>query len=155
MAWVSGGGWCKSRRSQDRPNRPAAGGTSDTAPLDTTCFEDSRTGKDPKQAHGADAWTAALGRTHGAYVELRYGDARKAAWARISWGRTGDIADVVAASGARSHDRVRYDTDVYSAMVSADTPSDAKAWTTLTSGAHHRTDPGGTIHLTEPPEPTP
>ncbi|MEV6533220.1 DUF2690 domain-containing protein [Streptomyces sp. NPDC051639] len=141
--------------SPDRPNRLAAGGTSGTAPLDTTCFEDSCTGKDPKQAHCADAWTAALGRTHGVYVELRYSDACKAAWARISWGRTGDIAEVVAVSGARRHDRVHYDTDVYSPMVAADTPSDAKACTTLTSGAHDCTDPGGTIHLTEPPEPTP
>lgn len=92
-----------------------------------------------------------MGRTHGVYVELRYSDACKAAWARISWGRTGDIAEVVAVSGARRHDRVHYDTDVYSPMVAADTPSDAKACTTLTSGAHDCTDPGGTIHLTEPP----
>lgn len=35
------------------------------------------------------------------HVELRYSDACRAAWARISWGRPGDIARVMGRQGLR------------------------------------------------------
>ncbi|MGD1216940.1 DUF2690 domain-containing protein [Streptomyces krungchingensis] len=109
----------------------------------------------PPKAEGCgDPWTSALTKVQGVYVELRYSDSCKAAWAHISWGGVGDIARVVAAKGATRQDTVHYDTDVYSPMVAADTPSDAKACTVLTSGAHGCTEPGGTIRLTPPPEPS-
>ncbi|TGA84537.1 DUF2690 domain-containing protein [Streptomyces palmae] len=123
---------------------------------DVECFADSCAGKDPKKAGcGADAWTSALRRVGKVYVELRYSDACAAAWARISWGRPGDVARVVGAKGRSYQDKVHYDTDVFSAMVPAPSPSAARACTRLTSGAHGCTKPGGTQRLTEPPEPPP
>ncbi|MFE3144937.1 DUF2690 domain-containing protein [Streptomyces scopuliridis] len=121
--------------------------------LNVRCFEQSCTGKDPKAQGCGDPWTSALTRIDGVYVELRYSDSCKAAWARISWGGVGDVARVVSAKGATEQDTVHYDTDVYSPMVAADTPSDARACAVLTSGAHGCTKPGGTVRLTQPPEP--
>ncbi|MGW1893500.1 DUF2690 domain-containing protein [Streptomyces sp. NPDC002004] len=147
------------RSSSDRsPSRSVAdhGAMSQptTQQLDTRCFADSCTGQDPSDAGCAgDAWTAALTRADGVYVELRYSDSCKAAWARISWGDVGDVARVVAAKGATRQNKVHYDTDVYSPMVAADAPSDARACTLLVSGARGCTGPGGTQRLTEPPEP--
>ncbi|MEU3862649.1 DUF2690 domain-containing protein [Streptomyces sp. NPDC028722] len=136
---------------------PAEAGTIATAPihrLETTCFGGSCTTKDPKQTGCAgDAWTAALTRFHGVYVELRYSDACKAAWGRISWGRPGDIAEVVTDHGETLREKVHYDTDVYTAMTEAMTPAAARACTTLTTGHHACTAPGGNEHLTEPPNP--
>lgn len=131
------------------------GSRSASGQLDTRCFEGSCTGQDPQETGcGGDAWTAALSRTHGVYVELRYSDTCKAAWARISWGVVGDIARVVTTTDTTREDKVHYDTDVYSPMVAADTPADARACTILTSGSRLCTKPGGTVRLTEPPEPT-
>ncbi|KOV96075.1 DUF2690 domain-containing protein [Streptomyces sp. NRRL B-3648] len=122
--------------------------------LETRCFEDSCRGQDPRvMGCAGDAWTAALTRVHGVYVELRYSDSCKAAWARISWGAPGDIAKVVADSGTSYQEHVHYDTDVYSPMVASDASSAARACAVLTSGAHGCTGPGGPVHLTEPPEP--
>ncbi|MFF2964661.1 DUF2690 domain-containing protein [Streptomyces sp. NPDC057963] len=126
----------------------------ETRQLDVNCFADSCTGKFPGGAGcGGDAWTAALSRVAGVYVELRYSDACKAAWARISWGRPGDIARVVGAGGRTYQNKVHYDTDVFSAMVSAPSPSTARACVQLTAGVHACTDPGGTLHLNQAPNP--
>ncbi|MFE9611887.1 helix-turn-helix domain-containing protein [Streptomyces sp. NPDC006012] len=133
--------------------RSATTGEAGAKPLHVRCFEQSCTGKDPKAQGCGDPWTSALTRIDGVYVELRYSDSCKAAWARISWGGVGDIARVMGAKGATEQDRVHYDTDVYSPMVGADTPSDARACTVLTSGTHGCTKPGGAIRLTPPPEP--
>lgn len=123
--------------------------------LYTHCFQESCAGKNPKETGCAgDAWTAAMTRVHGVYVELRYSDSCKAAWSRISWGHPGDIAKVVAAEHASYQDKVHYDTDIYSPMVASATPSAARACTVLTSGAHGCTKPGGSTHLTEAPDPT-
>ncbi|MFF5536359.1 DUF2690 domain-containing protein [Streptomyces cinerochromogenes] len=100
-----------------------------------------------------DAWTSALVRVDGAYVELRYSDACRAAWARISWGGPDDVAEVVPAHGRHMRERVHYDTDVYTAMVPASDPDDVKACTQPRSGRHGCTTPGGRPHLLEPPEP--
>ncbi|MFJ4152930.1 DUF2690 domain-containing protein [Streptomyces galbus] len=131
--------------------------TTVTAPahrLETTCFEDSCTRKDPKQTGCAgDAWTAALTKFHGVYVELRYSDSCKAAWGRISWGHPGDIAEVVTGHSKPLREQVHYDTDVYTAMAGAVTPASARACTTLTTGQRACTAPGGVEHLTEPPNP--
>lgn len=125
-----------------------------TRQLDVNCFADSCDGKNPGPAGcGGDAWTSALRRVDGVYLELRYSDACKAAWARISWGRPGDIARVVATGGRSHQDKVHYDTDIYSPMVAAPSPSAAKACFQLTSGLRACTLPGGTEHLTEAPNP--
>ncbi|MER5409172.1 DUF2690 domain-containing protein [Streptomyces sp. NPDC002769] len=136
-------------------HRSSATGGSGANELDITCFEQSCTGKDPKTEGCGDPWTSALTKVQGVYVELRYSDSCKAAWTRISWGDVGDIARVVSANGTIRQRRVHYDTDVYSPMVAADTPSDARACTILTSGAHGCTEPGGTVRLTPPPDPPP
>ncbi|MEV6055634.1 DUF2690 domain-containing protein [Streptomyces sp. NPDC052107] len=143
------------RHSDAHTGRDGAAGTdTPTRQLDVNCFADSCAGKDPAQAGcGGDAWTAALYRVAGVYVELRYSDACRAAWSRISWGRPGDIAQVVGAGGRTYQNKVHYDTDTFSAMVAAPSPSAARACVLLTSGVHACTDPGGTRHLTEPPEP--
>ncbi|MET8721569.1 helix-turn-helix domain-containing protein [Streptomyces misionensis] len=122
--------------------------------LDVNCFAAGCTGKNPGQTGcGGDAWTAALYKVAGVYVELRYSDACKAAWSRISWGHPGDIARVVGEGGRTYQNKVHYDTDTFSAMVAAPSPSTAKACVLLTSGVHACTAPGGTQHLTEPPNP--
>ncbi|MEU9481846.1 DUF2690 domain-containing protein [Streptomyces sp. NPDC048191] len=135
--------------------RDSAPGTdTPTRQLDVNCFADGCAGKDPKQTGcGGDAWTSALYKVAGVYVELRYSDACKAAWSRISWGRPGDIARVVGEGGRTYQNKVHYDTDTFSAMVGAPSPSTAKACVLLTSGVHACTSPGGTEHLTEPPDP--
>ncbi|MES4887424.1 DUF2690 domain-containing protein [Streptomyces sp. NPDC096012] len=122
--------------------------------LDVNCFADSCAGKNPGPTGcGGDAWTAAKYRVAGVYVELRYSDACKAAWSRISWGQPGDIARVIGEGGRTYQNKVHYDTDTFSAMVAAPSPSTAKACVLLTSGVHACTPPGGTQHLTEPPNP--
>ncbi|MFE5403237.1 DUF2690 domain-containing protein [Streptomyces sp. NPDC056580] len=121
---------------------------------DVNCFADSCAGKDPKEAGcGGDAWTAALTKVQQVYVELRYSDACRAAWARISWGRPGDIARIVGPRNSTHQNKVHYDTDAYSAMLAAPTPSAVKACAVLTSGRHGCTGPGGDQRLTEPPDP--
>ncbi|MGW5280337.1 DUF2690 domain-containing protein [Streptomyces collinus] len=142
----------------DTAGRPS--GTTETGAagaetgLDTQCYADACTGLDPRDTGcSGDAWTSALVRVNGVYVELRYSDACRAAWARISWGRPGDVAEVVPAHGRHMHERVHYDTDVYTAMVAASDPADVKACTLLRSGRHGCTPQGGRRHLLEPPEP--
>ncbi|ANP52931.1 transcriptional regulator with XRE-family HTH domain [Streptomyces griseochromogenes] len=144
-----------SRHSTARADRGGTSGTvATTRQLDVNCFADSCVGKDPKQAGcGGDAWTAALYKVAGVYVELRYSDACKAAWSRISWGHPGDIARVVGEGGRTYQNKVHYETDTFSAMVAAPSPSTAKACVLLTSGVHACTSQGGTQHLTEPPNP--
>ncbi|MBL1110170.1 DUF2690 domain-containing protein [Streptomyces sp. 5-8] len=125
-----------------------------TRQVDVNCFADSCAGKDPKEAGcGGDAWTAALTKVQQVYVELRYSDACRAAWARISWGRPGDIARIVGPRHSVHQNKVHYDTDTYSAMLAAPTPSAVKACAVLTSGRHGCTGPGGDQRLTEPPNP--
>ena len=132
-----------------------SGRTTDAAAkgLETNCYGASCTGKDPKATGCAgDAWTAAMTRVHRVYVELRYSDACRAAWARISWGGPGDVAQVV--GGDRTfRSTVRYDTDTFTAMTAAPSPSGARACTVLTGAVRGCTRPGGTQRLTEPPEP--
>ncbi|MFF4015067.1 DUF2690 domain-containing protein [Streptomyces sp. NPDC001843] len=133
---------------------PATSTTGAEAGLDTQCYSDGCAGLDPKDTGCAgDAWTSALVRVDGVYVELRYSDACRAAWGRISWGAPGDMAEAVPAHGRHMRERVHYDTDVYTAMVPASDPSEAKACTQLRSGRHGCTNPGGRRHLLEPPEP--
>ncbi|MEV5989126.1 DUF2690 domain-containing protein [Streptomyces sp. NPDC052051] len=141
-----------------RPHRAsgtAATSTNGTeAGLDTQCFADGCAGLDPKDTGcSGNAWTSALVRVDGVYVELRYSDACRAAWGRISWGAPGDVAEVAPVHGRHMRERVRYDTDVYTAMVPASDPSEVKACTQLRSGRHGCTRPGGKQHLLEPPEP--
>lgn len=142
----------------DSPARTARAAVSatDTAgrQLDVNCFADSCAGKDPKEAGcGGDAWTSAMTKVQQVYVELRYSDACRAAWARISWGRPGDIARVVGPGSSAHQNKVHYDTDTYSAMLAAPTPSAVRACAVLTSGRHGCTGPGGSQRLTEPPNP--
>ena len=123
--------------------------------LETNCYGESCTGKDPKQTGCAgDAWTAAMTRVQQqVYVELRYSDACRAAWARISWGRPGDVAQVIGGRGRTFRNTVHYDTDTFTAMTAASSPSGARACTVLTTAVRGCTRPGGTQRLTEPPEP--
>ncbi|MFH9980943.1 DUF2690 domain-containing protein [Streptomyces sp. NPDC017179] len=124
-----------------------------TRQIDVTCFAESCEGKDPKEEGCGDVWTAALSKLAGVYVELRYSDACKAAWARISWGRPGDVARVLGSDGRTHRRAVSYDTDTFSAMVYAPSPSTARACVALTSGVQGCTGWGGTQHLTEAPNP--
>lgn len=143
-AFAPAGTASTSHQATDSPN----------AELQTNCYGDTCTGKDPRQTGCAgDAWTAALTRVQQVYVELRYSNTCRTAWARISWGRPGDIAQVTGSHGHTFRNIVHYDTDVFTAMAAAPTPSDARACTTLTTSDHGCTEPGGTEHLTEPPEP--
>lgn len=142
------------RDSSGHDNRGGSSATdTPTRQIDVTCFAESCEGKDPKEAGCGDVWTSALSKIAGVYVELRYSDACKAAWSRISWGRPGDIARVVGADGRTYQRKVSYDTDTFSAMVTAPSPTTARACVLLTSGVHGCTDWGGTQHLTEAPNP--
>lgn len=121
--------------------------------IDVTCFAESCEGKDPKEAGCGDVWTSAKVRIGRVYVELRYSDACKAAWSRISWGRPGDTALVVAADGHSYERKVRYDTDTFSNMVATSSPTTARACVVMTSGVHGCTGWGSTHHLTDAPNP--
>ncbi|MEV5959833.1 DUF2690 domain-containing protein [Streptomyces sp. NPDC051987] len=138
-----------------KASAPQAMSTTDPeAGLDTQCYADGCAGLDPKDTGCAgDAWTSALTRVGQVYVELRYSDACRAAWARISWGRPGDVAQVVPRHGESRSEPVHYDTDVYTAMVPASDPAEAKACTALRSGRRGCTARGGHRRLLEPPEP--
>ncbi|MBY8882565.1 helix-turn-helix domain-containing protein [Actinacidiphila acidipaludis] len=131
----------------------AAGTGTPSRQLDINCFAASCTGKDPAQAGCGDVWTSALSKIGGVYVELRYSDACKAAWSRISWGHPGDAAQVERTDGRTYERKVRYDTDTFSAMVAAASPSSARACVLLISGVHGCTAWGGNQHLTEAPNP--
>ncbi|MFI1095915.1 DUF2690 domain-containing protein [Streptomyces sp. NPDC020917] len=130
-----------------------AGTDTSTRQVDVSCFAESCEGKDPRDAGCGDVWTAALQRIDGVYVELRYSDACKAAWSRISWGHPGDAARVVARDGRTHQKKVSYDTDTFSPMVAAPSPTVAQACIVRTSGVRGCTDWGGTHHLNEAPEP--
>ncbi|MEU7305906.1 DUF2690 domain-containing protein [Streptomyces sp. NPDC007206] len=125
------------------------------------CFADSCAGKNPgRTGWGGDAWSAALYKVAGVYVESRYSDACKAAWCRISWGHSGDIARVVGEGGRTYQNKVHYDTDTFSAMVAAPSPSTAKACVLLTSLGSTPAPPRAALSTsssprTRPPRPPP
>jgi hypothetical protein len=132
LTWVTrsavsgGGGPPRGRRLlKGEGGTVAAGGRRE---LDVNCFQDSCAGKDPKEAGcDGDAWTAALTKVQQVYVELRYSDACRAAWVRVSWERLGDVARVVGPHHSGYQDMVRYDTGTYSAVLAAPTPSVVRA----------------------------
>ena len=136
----------------DDGNGTAATDTS-TRQVEVSCFAESCEGKDPRDAGCGDVWTSALKKIDGVYVELRYSDACKAAWSRISWAYPGDAARVEARDGRTHRKKVSYDTDTFSPMVAAASPTVARACVVRTSGLHGCTPWGGTHHLDEAPEP--
>ncbi|WP_141726651.1 DUF2690 domain-containing protein, partial [Actinacidiphila rubida] len=142
-----------SRSSGGRDGKDGAAADSPTRQVDVSCFAQSCEGMNPRDAGCGDVWTSAKKRFDGVYVELRYSDACKAAWSRISWGVPGDVAQVVGTDGRSYRRKVTYDTDTFSDMVAASSPSTARACVVLTSGRQACTEWGGTHHLTEVPNP--
>ncbi|MEW2161274.1 DUF2690 domain-containing protein [Streptomyces sp. NPDC007189] len=126
-----------------------------TRQLDVNCFADSCAGKNPgRTGWGGDAWSAALYKVAGVYVESRYSDACKAAWCRISWGHSGDIARVVGEGGPDlpeqgplRHRHLQRDGR------SAKPLNGQGMCSARLRGVHACTSPGGTQHLIEPPNP--
>jgi Protein of unknown function (DUF2690)/Helix-turn-helix domain len=146
------------RGTGDRPTDqpPAAGVAQDavtaTKGQDTKCHGERCTGHDPKaMGCGGDAWTAAESRVGQAYVEVRYSNACRAAWARIQWGAVGDRVQIATDDGSPQRGLIHYDADAYSPMVGALTPQQVRACATLTSGRQGCTLHGGDRHLEEPP----
>ncbi|MHC0432166.1 helix-turn-helix domain-containing protein [Streptomyces sp. O3] len=114
------------------------------------CVEFECREKDPQRLNcHIGVWTAAAVEKAGAYLELRYSPACRAAWARITEADVGDIARVESKKGTTQERAISYDGDTYSPMVEAPYPAAARACAELTSGQEFCTGDGGPSPLPE------
>ncbi|MBB1257191.1 DUF2690 domain-containing protein, partial [Streptomyces sp. OF3] len=120
--------------------------------VEVNCNGSACDGEDPMELGcGGDAWTSALSRVGGSYVEVRYSSLCRAGWARIKWARPGDRVALLATDGRRHREVVPDDRNrsAFTLMLGAPAPEDVKACWRLRSGATGCTDPGGTTPLPE------
>ncbi|MBI0297822.1 XRE family transcriptional regulator [Streptomyces sp. PRKS01-29] len=105
-------------------------------------------GQDPQaMGCGTGATTTADVTVGTAYVEVRYSETCKAAWARITRAAPGDVIQVKApgadGGAARSRSgRAGADGDAYTKMIPVDSAEGATACATLTGGTRACTAPG-------------
>ncbi|MCZ7414113.1 MULTISPECIES: helix-turn-helix domain-containing protein [unclassified Streptomyces] len=109
--------------------------------------------KDPQRlgCH-VGVWTAAAEKVDGAYVELRWSPACRAAWARVTDAQVGDVARVVGPDGGTQERAISYDSDTYSPMVEAPYPAAVRACAELLDGREICTRQGGASPLPVEPE---
>ncbi|GAA2930309.1 hypothetical protein GCM10020221_27610 [Streptomyces thioluteus] len=121
---------------------PSAGSPAAALPAGVRCTGGDCTGKDPEimGCGGQHATTAGSATVGTSYLEVRYSDACKAAWARMTQGAPGDTLRVSAArrSGAG---RIERGTDGHSTMVAVSAPGEATACAVLSSGEQGCTVP--------------
>ncbi len=120
-------------------------------PVPVRCRNTGCTGQDPK-AMGCDqdTWTAAATWLYGTYVELRYSTDCQAAWGRISSASVGDGVRVHGPGGATEENEISYESDVYTPMVGAASPSLARACGELRTSKRGCTTPGGSTPVSVP-----
>lgn len=131
---------------------------------------ESRTGCVGNECHGmdpgsygcdGDAYTAALHKFDGSYIELRYSPSCRAGWARISHAKPGDSARVAPVKGSRTEERaISFDDNVFSMMINAPYPASVRACGIKQKDGEAKpvtgcTEPGGAEPLEPPPAPTP
>ncbi|MFH9721874.1 DUF2690 domain-containing protein [Streptomyces sp. NPDC017254] len=94
----------------------------------TGCTLTACEGRDPKKMNcGADAVTVRTGSIpKDLVIELRYSQACRAAWGRISFAQVGATVVVNNSDGAAQADVVHYDRDVYTPLIAA--PDDGSVW---------------------------
>ncbi|MBZ4320853.1 helix-turn-helix domain-containing protein [Streptomyces huiliensis] len=106
------------------------------------CAGGACTGKDPETmgCGGQRATTAGSTTVGSTYVEVRYSETCKAAWARMTQGGPGDTLRVSAASRT-GEGRIERGTDGHSTMVAVAAPGEARACVVLSSGRQGCTAP--------------
>ncbi|MFI0739631.1 DUF2690 domain-containing protein [Streptomyces sp. NPDC021100] len=104
-------------------------------PAGVRCAGGACTGKDPESmgCGGRRATTAGSATVGSTYVEVRYSETCKAAWARMTQGGPGDTLRVSAASHT-GEGRIERGTDGHSTMVAVAAPGEARACVVLSSG---------------------
>ncbi|GAA0419337.1 hypothetical protein GCM10010357_45850 [Streptomyces luteireticuli] len=121
---------------------PPAGSPAAALPVGVGCTGGDCTGKDPEimGCGGQHATTAGSATVGTSYLEVRYSDTCKAAWARMTQGTPGGILRVSTDrhSGAG---RVERGTDGHSTMVAVSAPGEATACAVLSSGEQGCTVP--------------
>ncbi|MGI5339603.1 DUF2690 domain-containing protein [Streptomyces sp. CA-181903] len=112
-------------------------------PAGVKCAGGACTGKDPESmgCGGRRATTAGSATVGSTYVEVRYSETCKAAWARMTQGGPGDTLRVSAASRT-GEGRIERGTDGHSTMVAVAAPGEARACVVLSSGRQGCTLPG-------------
>ncbi|WP_049716586.1 helix-turn-helix domain-containing protein [Streptomyces caatingaensis] len=120
---------------------PSAGGRA-ALPAGVGCTGGGCTGKDPETmgCGGQHATTAGSATVGEAYLEVRYSDTCKAAWARMTQGAPGDSLRVSAARSSGAG-RIGRGTDGHTTMVAVSAPGEATACAVLTSGEQGCTVP--------------
>ncbi|WP_445515122.1 DUF2690 domain-containing protein [Streptomyces sp. NEAU-174] len=132
----------------ERPTTAPATSARQQLPEGVKCAGQDCTGQDPQaMGCGAAATTTADVTVGTAYVEVRYSETCKAAWARVARAAPGDVIQVKApgANGgaARSQrGRVGADGDAYTKMIPVDSAARATACATLGGGTRACTSPG-------------
>ncbi|MGK5642581.1 DUF2690 domain-containing protein [Streptomyces sp. URMC 126] len=111
-------------------------------PAGVKCAGGACTGKDPETmgCGGQRAKTAGATTVGGTYVEVRYSETCKAAWARMTQGGPGDTLRVSAASRT-GEGRIERGTDGHSTMIAVAAPSEARACVVLSTGRQGCTVP--------------
>ncbi|MFD0444854.1 DUF2690 domain-containing protein [Streptomyces indonesiensis] len=133
----------------ERPTTAPATSARQQLPEGVKCAGQDCTGQDPQaMGCGAAATTAADVTVGTAYVEVRYSETCKAAWARVARAAPGDVIQVKApgANGgaARSQSaRVGADGDAYTKMIPVDSAARATACAALGGGTRACTASGG------------
>ncbi|KAB7852806.1 helix-turn-helix domain-containing protein [Streptomyces mobaraensis] len=131
LGYGPGGG---ARKAPPPAAAPETGGPAGL-PAGVKCAGGACTGKDPESmgCGGRRATTAGSATVGSTYVEVRYSETCKAAWARMTQGGPGDTLRVSAASRT-GEGRIERGTDGHSTMVAVAAPGEARACVVLSSG---------------------
>ncbi|MGW0774390.1 DUF2690 domain-containing protein [Streptomyces sp. NPDC002835] len=133
---VNGGGG-DGRQDRATPTPSAAPTTSSPKlPAGVKCHGDACDGKDPETmgCGGEYATTVSTATVGGAVIEVRHSEVCGAGWARITQAVPGDEVRIAVGGKARQSALVN-DDDAYTPMAAVPDPADAKACTTLKTGA--------------------
>ncbi|MFJ9106532.1 DUF2690 domain-containing protein [Streptomyces sp. NPDC102283] len=105
--------------------------------VEAKCFGTACDGTDAvEMGCGGDAWTAAMTRAGGRFVEVRYSSTCRTAWARIKSARPGDRVRAVRKDGHTYAEVVPDDANraAYTFMMSAPSPREVKTCWELSTG---------------------
>ncbi|HCA88402.1 MAG TPA: hypothetical protein DEQ61_24860 [Streptomyces sp.] len=130
------------------PLPPSTTSAQPDPPAGVKCGGETCTGADPEEmgCGGEHARTVGDARVGATFVEVRYSEVCRAAWARITEAAPGDSVRITA-GGRTESDKAEPGTgpgDAYTRMVAAEDPADAKACATTVAGQEGCTLPSGT-----------
>ncbi|MFE2291255.1 DUF2690 domain-containing protein [Streptomyces sp. NPDC059452] len=140
----------------DDPGRGSPSGTPSAQEppvtgVEAQCFGTACDGKDAvEMGCGGDAWTAAVSRVQGRFVEVRYSSTCRTAWARVKSAVPGDRVEVVRKDGRTFDEVVPDDANLaaFTFMLSAPSPRQVKTCWELSTG-----EKGCTRHGSDKPLP--